>query len=137
MLNGIDQFFATRMHALSLRAQRSEVLASNIANADTPNFKAQDFDFTSALQAAVLGASGRQSAPPMDRTAPGHLSGGPGIVPGADLQYRVPIQSSIDGNTVELDAELGQFTDNAIRYQADLTFLSNQIRLLQFAIAGQ
>ena len=137
MLNGIDQFFATRMQALNLRAQRSEVLASNIANADTPNFKAQDFDFSSALQAALQGAGTRQSALAMDRTSPGHRSGGRGLLPGADVQYRVPVQGSIDGNTVELDTELGQFTDNAIRYQADLTFLSNQIRSLQMAIAGQ
>jgi flagellar basal-body rod protein FlgB len=137
MLNGIDQFFAIRMHALDLRAQRSEVLASNIANADTPNFKARDFDFPSALQAAIYGAGGGQGAPRMDRTSLGHLVGGPGLVPGADLQYRVPFQTSIDGNTVELDTELGQFSDNAIRYQADLTFMSNQIRLLQLAITGQ
>lgn len=137
MLNGIDQFFATRMHALDLRAQRSEVLASNIANADTPNFKARDFDFSSALQAALYGSGGSQAAPRMDRTSPGHLVGGRGLVPGADLLYRVPVQTSIDGNTVELDTELGQFSDNAIRYQADLTFMSNQIRLLQLAITGQ
>jgi len=137
MLNGIDQFVATRMHALNLRAQRSEVLAANIANADTPNFKAQDFDFPSALQSALSGPRGSQGVAQMDRTSPGHLSGGRGRVPGADLQYRIPVQSSIDGNTVELDTELGKFTDNAIRYQADLTFMSNQIRLLQVAIAGQ
>ena len=137
MLSGIDQFFAGQMQALDLRAQRSEVLASNVANADTPNYKARDFDFASTLRSAMHGARGSRGALEVDRTSPAHLSGGSGRGPDADLKYRIPAQSSIDGNTVELDAELGQFTENAIRYQADLTFTSNKIRLLQIAIAGQ
>jgi flagellar basal-body rod protein FlgB len=137
MLDGIDQFFAGQMQALGLRAQRSEVLASNVANADTPNYKARDFDFASALRSAMHGPRGSQGALSVDRTSPAHLSGGSGHGSDVDLKYRIPAQSSIDGNTVELDVELGQFSDNAIRYQADLTFVSGKIRLLQLAITGQ
>jgi flagellar basal-body rod protein FlgB len=137
MLNTLDQFFAGRTNALDLRAQRSELLASNVANADTPNFKARDFDFTRALQAAMRGPQASKGALQLDRTATGHMAGVGGAVPGGDAQYRVPVQSSIDGNTVELDTELGQFTDNAVRFQADLTFMSSQIRSLQTAIQGQ
>ena len=137
MLNGIDQYFAGQMQALGLRAKRSEVLASNIANADTPQYKARDFDFASAFRSAMHGARGSQGALDVERTSPAHLRGGSGRGPDVDLKYRIPVQSSIDGNTVELDTELGQFTDNAIRYQADLTFASGKIRLLQIAITGQ
>lgn len=137
MLNGLDEFFATRQAALGLRAQRSETLASNIANADTPGYKARDFDFPTALKAA-LGGSGGPQAPraALTQTSARHLPGGNhphGLV---NMQYRIPAQASIDGNTVELDAELGQFSDNSIRYQADLTFLSNQIRSMQQAISN-
>ena len=135
MLNSLDQFFASRMSALDLRAQRSELLASNVANADTPNYKARDFNFPLALQSAL--SKHNTGALPVDRTSPAHLTGGTAGKPNADVKYRVPVQPSIDGNTVELDTELGQFTDNSVRYQADLTFMSNQIRLLQMAVQGQ
>jgi flagellar basal-body rod protein FlgB len=137
MLNSLDQFFASRVSALDLRARRSELLASNVANADTPNYKARDFDFTQALQSALSGRRSSGDALQVDRTAPAHLAGVGGGAGDADVKYRVPVQSSIDGNTVELDTELGQFTDNAVRFQADLTFVSSQIRLLQIAIQGQ
>jgi flagellar basal-body rod protein FlgB len=137
MLSALDQFFARPAIALDLRAQRSELLASNVANADTPNYKARDFDFSAALQAAIRGPRGSQGKLAVERTSAGHLDGRSGAAQGADVKYRIPVQASIDGNTVELDTELGQFTDNAVRYQADLTFASNQIRLLQQAVAGQ
>jgi flagellar basal-body rod protein FlgB len=136
MLNGLDDYFATRMAALGLRAHRSETLASNIANADTPNYKARDFDFTAALQSA-LGRSAVSAQPvELSRTSGRHLAAahhGSGII---DMKYRNPAQSSVDGNTVDLDTELGQFSDNAIHYQADLTFTSSQLRILQMAVAN-
>ena len=137
MLNSLDQFLAPRVSALDLRAQRSELLASNVANADTPNYKARDFDFTQALHSALGGHTNSAGALQVDRTSPAHLAGIGGGASSADVKYRIPVQSSIDGNTVELDTELGQFTDNAVRFQADLTFVSSQIRLLQTAIQGQ
>jgi flagellar basal-body rod protein FlgB len=135
MLNGLDDFLAPRMAALGLRAQRLETLASNVANADTPGYKARDFDFPSALQSA-LSRSTTGSQAGLSRTSARHLQGGHRVGAIPNLQYRIPAQASIDGNTVDLDTELGQFSDNAIRYQADLTFMSNQLRALQQAISS-
>jgi flagellar basal-body rod protein FlgB len=136
MLNGLDEFFAPRMAALGLRAHRQETLASNVANADTPGYKARDFDFATQLRSALGRSAVSAPSAALARTSAQHLSGGHrGGMP-ANLQYRIPTQASIDGNTVDLDNELQQFSDNAIRYQADLTFLNNQIRSLQLAIAS-
>ncbi len=136
MLNGLDDFFSVRMAALGLRAQRSETLASNIANADTPNYKARDFDFAATLQSALSRSTVNNRSVGLDRTSPRHIQGGHGGGAMPNLQYRIPAQASIDGNTVDLDTELGQFSDNAIRYQADLTFMSNQLRAMQQAISS-
>jgi flagellar basal-body rod protein FlgB len=136
MLTGLDQHLAGPVHALSLRAVRAEALASNIANADTPHYKARDFDFAAALRAAQGGAT---DAPQVHllRTSTRHIAALLGSSMPVALQYRVPVQSSIDGNTVELDTELAQFSENALRMQADLTFLSHRFRSLQTAITGQ
>lgn len=136
MLNGLDDFFATRMSALDLRAQRSEMLAANVANADTPNYKARDFDFPSALQTAISRSPLSAQSVALNRTSAQHIPGGSHGSGVLNLQYRNPAQSSVDGNTVDLDDELGQFSQNSIAYQADLTFLSNQLRLLQQAVTG-
>jgi flagellar basal-body rod protein FlgB len=133
MLNGLDAHLAAPLQALNLRAHRSEVLASNIANADTPNYKARDFDFAAALSGAI----GATQSLALARTSVRHLSGAAGLALGVALQYRVPIQPSIDGNTVEMDTELAQFSDNALRMQADLAFMSDRIRSLLTAIQGQ
>ena len=133
MLSGIDNFLAAPLRALDLRAQRGEVLASNIANADTPNYKARDLDFASVLR----GAMGTAQRVELARTSSRHLTGTGGSAPSAQLQYRVPVQPSIDGNTVELDTELAQFSENALRYQSDLTVMSSQIRQMVTAITGQ
>ena len=133
MLNGIDSLLAGPLRALDLRAQRGEVLASNVANADTPGYKARDFDFASALRGAI----GTVQRIEVARTSSRHLTGQGGSAPSLPLQYRVPVQPSIDGNTVELDTELAQFSDNALGYQADLTFMSSQIRQMATAITGQ
>ena len=137
MIDKLDAALAFNREALNLRAQRQEVLAANIAHADTPNYKARDFDFTQALQSALGGHRSNGGGLQVDRTSPAHLAGINGGTGNADVKYRIPVQASIDGNTVELDTELGQFTDNAVRFQADLTFVSSQIRLLQIAIQGQ
>jgi flagellar basal-body rod protein FlgB len=137
MLTGLDQDLAGVVQALSLRAGRSETLASNIANADTPNFLARDFDFPAALKAAL--GQGGTTLPPVQliRTSMRHLGDALGSRLPVALQYRVPVQASIDGNSVELDTELAQFSDNALRMQADLTFLNSRFRMLQSAITGQ
>lgn len=131
MLNKIDQAFAFQEKALGLRAQRQQVLAANIANADTPNYKARDFDFASALKSAVAGRSSGDLT--LARTASMHLTGsGDGTL--ARLMYRTPSQGSVDGNTVDMDIERGQFAENAVQYEAGLTFITHQIKLLNAAL---
>jgi flagellar basal-body rod protein FlgB len=133
MLNGLNEYIAAPMQAIALRAQRSEVLASNIANADTPGYKARDFDFAAALRGAI----GRGERLELARTSSAHAAGATATQGGAAVQYRVPVQPSIDGNTVELDTELAQFSDNALRYQASLTFLASKFQTLRTAVTGQ
>lgn len=134
MTNAIDQALRFQQTALGLRAQRQQLIASNIANADTPNFKARDIDFKSAL-ANALGGKGGQL--PLNQTAARHLQ--PAGSGGFNLQvrYRGELQSSVDGNTVNLDAERAQFAENAVQYEATVTFISSQLRSLHTAIQGQ
>ncbi len=137
MIGKIDDYMRFNETALSLRGQRQQLLASNIANADTPNYKARDIDFASALQGA-LAPGGPSSA--LATTAPRHLSSGGGsgdfLPNGTPVQYRVAAQGSVDGNTVDMDVERNQFADNALRYEAGVTFLNMQIRGLMSAIQG-
>ncbi|TCS39162.1 flagellar basal-body rod protein FlgB [Paucimonas lemoignei] len=137
MIGKLDEYLRFNETALNLRAQRQQLLASNIANADTPNFKARDIDFNKALQGA-LAKSGPPNAPEMARTDTVHLSSKNGnTVGGAPLLYRTEQQGNVDGNTVNMDAERNQFTDNAIRYEAGLTLINAQIRKMLSAIQGQ
>src|SRR5262249_55433779 len=125
--------------ALLLRSQRTRVLAGNIANADTPNFKAQDFDFRSALQQATgMATTAGAGAPPLAKTQEGHLntSGDTGAAHPA-LLYRTPTQTALDANSVDLDVERAAFADNSVRYEASLRFINSQIRTLMTAINGQ
>jgi flagellar basal-body rod protein FlgB len=133
MLDRLDHYLGPLERGLSLRARRSEVLASNIANADTPNYKARDFDFRTALDGATSAREGLDLA----RTDGGHLNGRNNSQATAGLQYRNPMQASIDNNTVEVDVELAQFSDNAIHYQADLAFMNARVRTMMSAIQGQ
>lgn len=132
----IDKLTGTlhfHQEALNLRDQRQQVLANNIANADTPNFKARDFDFASELQRAA--AQGRQQQNALARTAPGHMGGSGMGAPGVDnMQYRIPAQSRLDGNTVDMDMERSKFLDNSVRYQASLTFMNSRIKSLRSAM---
>ena len=127
---------ALRFHqsVLDMRAFRQQVLASNIANADTPHYKARDIDFKSALQSALAG-----SATPafLTRTSPRHLQPASAGLLGAKLLFRSEQQSSVDGNTVNLDVERAQFAENAVHYEASLTFVGSYLRQLQTAIQGQ
>jgi flagellar basal-body rod protein FlgB len=133
MIDRLDTYFAGPLRALNLRSQRGEVLSANIANADTPHFQARDFNFASALSATT------QAKPPIAvaRTSERHFAGSGGAALMPTLQYRIPAQPSIDGNTVELDTELAEFSNNALGYQADLTFMNSRIRGLFAAIQGQ
>ncbi|MBX9964930.1 MAG: flagellar basal body rod protein FlgB [Burkholderiales bacterium] len=132
MLDRIDSYLAPNLKALNLRAFRSGVIAGNIANADTPHYKARDIDFRAAMAGAVQNADLRIARTDAAHLDPKELAAGT-----PRLQYRTPVQSSIDGNTVEMDAEVGRFSDNAMRYQAALTFTNSRIRTLLTAIQGQ
>jgi flagellar basal-body rod protein FlgB len=138
MTSKIDDAFRFHAAALGLRAERQQLLASNIANADTPNYKARDIDFGAALTAATGGAAaaGAPAAPALARTSPRHLAGAAAGALAPPALYRLPAQSSVDGNTVEMDAERAQFAENALHYEADLDVLGMQIKQLLSAIQG-
>jgi flagellar basal-body rod protein FlgB len=125
-MNKLDELLNFNHQALNLRSQRQQVLASNIANADTPGYKARDFDFKSALATAVAQPATTQP------------SGGaaPAPAPQPELLYRSVIQPSIDGNTVDMDVERAQFAENTVHYEANITMLTHQIRMMLAAIQG-
>lgn len=125
--------------ALELLSQRQKVLAGNIANADTPGFKARDFDFAQALSdARGEAAPGRQLvATSMRHLAVGGLERRADGVPTAQLQWRTNEQPSLDNNSVDLDRERAHFADNALRYEATLRFINGDVRTMLSAITGQ
>ncbi len=133
MKSSLDQILGFHQKALALRAERQQLIASNIANADTPDYKARDIDFRAAM-AAVQGGGSAAGAPV--RTAKGHLSPAGSSAAGSTLLYRSTVQASVDGNTVDMDVERAQFADNALRYEANLTFISGQIKTMLAAIQG-
>ncbi len=157
MTDRIDSEFRFHQSALALRAERQQLLASNIANADTPNYKARDIDFRQALThalgggMAVTGAGAAQVASTSGALAaalsashPAHLnasaagaSASGSTASGAEQLYRTPRQDSIDGNTVELDAERAQFADNAVRYEASISAVNGKLKNLLAVITGQ
>lgn len=125
-----DNIFGIHEQALMLRGQRVGVLAANLANVDTPNYKARDFDFYATL-------AGVDEAPlPLAVTQVGHVAAGAQADAGIDLKYRNPYQASLDGNTVEAPVEQANFAENSVRYQASLTFINQTIASLQLAISG-
>lgn len=130
----LDSYLGVHADALKVRSQRTEVLATNLANADTPGYRARDIDFRAALAAAGSPASGMQ----LNATNAAHLSTG-GAVPGADpnMKYRVPLAPALDGNTVDVQMEQAAFAENSVRYQATLNFLTSKLRGLMTAITGQ
>jgi flagellar basal-body rod protein FlgB len=120
---------AAHVQALRVRELRNEVLSSNLANADTPNYRARDVDFGTALRSAEAGLR-------MTTTSALHSEGSPRVGTGAGITYRTPTQPSLDGNTVDVDVEQAAFAENAVAYRASLTFLNGQIRTLHLAIKG-
>jgi len=115
---------------LAFREKRGEILAANLANADTPNFKARDLDFKSVLKQTVA------SGVTMERTHAGHITPQQQLF-GANLMYRNPSQVSLDGNTVESHVEQAKYAENAVRYQASLSFLSDDFSGMKLALRGQ
>lgn len=134
MIGKLDNYLRFNESALSLRAQRQEVIASNIANADTPNFKARDIDFASAMQGALAKTNPGTA---LAATNKGHIqpaADGKALPDGTPVLYRGVVQGAVDGNTVDMDVERNQFADNALRYEAGITMINHQIRGLMAAI---
>ncbi len=135
MIDKLESAFNYHQQALGLRQERHKVLASNIANADTPGYKARDMDFARELKQAVSGtAAGGQGGLAMTRTAERHIPGQGAGHGQSDLLYRVPDQPSLDGNTVDMDRERTAFADNSVRYQAALTIINSRIQGLKNAM---
>lgn len=135
MSSRIDDALHFNQTALNLRAARQELLASNIANADTPNYKARDIDFASALKGALSASSPKL---PMSASSSAHLKpveDGKTVM-GAPVMYRNSLQPSADGNTVDMDVERAQFADNALRYEASVKFISDDIKKILTVIQG-
>jgi len=114
-----DSLFGVHGKALALRSQRLDLLASNIANASTPGYKARDIDFDAALKEATeKNDSASQAAKDT-------------------MGYRIPLQPSLDGNTVELSTEQNLFAENAVKYRTTLSFLEGRINTISRALKGE
>jgi len=126
-----DSALGSHERALYLQARRAGVLASNLANADTPGYKARDLDFKAALSSA------RGSGVGLAATHPGHLRPAGADLPGGPALYRSPTHSSLDGNTVDVQVEQAAFAQNAVQYQATLRFLSGRFKGMLNALREQ
>jgi len=144
----LDSYLGVHPDALKLYGQRTAVLANNIANADTPNYKARDLDFRALLargSTATGGSTAAGGALPLTSTSSAHLGGSSSASSaasaasgtGSGLKYRVPLAPSLDGNTVDVQLEQAAFADNSVRYQAALSFLADKFKGLLTAITGQ
>lgn len=133
-MNAMTQEIGMLSKAIDLRAYRHQVLASNIANADTPQYKARDFDFRTAMQNAV---AGRQEGGglALATTSSGHIGGG-SAAGSPSLQYRAETQSAVDGNTVDMDTERAQIADNAIQYEILTRLISDKFSGMRTALSS-
>jgi flagellar basal-body rod protein FlgB len=128
-----DNIFGIHEQALAVHGQRLGVLAANIANADTPGYKARDIDFSEVLSQSQA----EPSSLPLKITQAAHITFSDADLAAGDLKYRNPYQASLDGNTVEMPVEQAAFAENNVRYQASLNFINLRIAEMQVAIAGQ
>ncbi len=129
----IDRAFSIHDDAMILRSRRTSILAANIANADTPNYKARDLDFQSMMKSIQVD---RHDHLTMARTSDRHMAPSQSL-PENGIKYRNPLQASLDGNTVDMHAEQARFSQNAFEYQTSLTMLNSKIRGMLYAIKGQ
>ena len=127
----MDNLFGIHATALKLRGNRAELLAANIANADTPNYKARDIDFKKTLSMVATEKAD------MRVTSDKHIDSSGNSKMGAEILYRIPSQPSLDGNTVDLQTERSAFLENSMMYQTSLQFLNGKIRGLMTAIRGE
>jgi len=134
MKTQFDKQIQFHQTALNVQAYRQQLLASNIANADTPHYKAKDIDFRSALEGVL---SGKENGMALSRTQPQHIEGGTRSVLEGATKYRTELQSAVDGNTVNMDVERAAFAENSVHYEASITFINGMLRSMQTAISGQ
>jgi flagellar basal-body rod protein FlgB len=134
MINRLTDTLNFQAEALVLRSERQRLIASNIANADTPGYVAKDMDFASALRQAT-----GQAATPgqMHATAAGHIQPMAGARSEAGLRYATASQTNLDRNTVDMDRERASFADNSVKYEATLRFINGSVRTMLDAIKGQ
>lgn len=121
--------------ALGFRAARAEVLANNIANADTPNYKARDLDFAAMLAAQNEQQSGRQFG--LSRTSSQHMAGDGIQLADPALRFRTPLHPSIDQNSVDMQQEQASYAENAVQFQASFTMLNSKFKGLMSALRGE
>ncbi len=146
MINNLTSILDFQAQALSLRSERQRLLASNIANADTPGYKSRDMDFAKALREATGQQGGGTSlsmarpsgaaAGRLDTTQSGHIRIG-GATSDTNLLYSTAGQPNLDNNTVDMDRERASFADNAIKYEATLGFINGSVKTMLEAIKGQ
>ncbi len=133
MVNKLDNYFGVHEQALRVRSTRAQLLAQNIANADTPHYKARDLDFSAALAAA-----GQElNATPLRVTDARHIATVDNERFAANILFRTPNAASLDDNSVDSEFEKSEFARNAVEYQASLKFLDGKIRGLMLAIKGE
>lgn len=133
-MSSISQHVSVLSQAMNLRTQRHQVLASNIANADTPQYKARDFDFQGAMQNAMAGRMGAGGVA-LATTSSGHMRGNGAGGP-ANLQFRGETQSAVDGNTVDMDVERTQIAENALQYQVLTQLIGDKFKGMRSALAS-
>ncbi|WP_290874342.1 flagellar basal body rod protein FlgB [Aquabacterium sp.] len=145
MLNRLTESLNFQAEALNLRSERQRLIASNIANGDTPGYTARDFKFSDALRDATGQASAAQTVLqptklPLATANSGHLALN-GLPSGSraqpEMNYALPSQTNLDSNTVDMDRERANFADNTVRYEATLRFINGQVKTLNTAITGQ
>ena len=134
MLNRLTDTLDFQGQALALRSERQRLIASNIANADTPGYVARDIDFAQALKDA---SGGFNPASALAASRPGHSSGNSGVTSEPKLLYATPSQTNLDRNTVDMDRERANFTDNSVKYEATLRFINAHAKTMLSAITGQ
>lgn len=132
MAISLNNMFGIHESAMNLQSRRAQMLAQNLANSDTPGYKAKDIDFESAMKSVSKGTAGA----PLKTTSAKHIQP-TGFFMGVEEMYREPTQPSLDGNTVEPHVEMAEFTDNSMRYLMTLRIMSGRVKGMMSALRGE
>lgn len=134
-MNTLDNYFGLNAQSMLVRSKRAEILASNIINADTPNYKSKDIDFNEVLNANIVKTSNKPVSINMTHNA--HIGIDNGNNFSLQTKFRIPEHSSLDGNTVDAHVEKSKFAENSVRYQISLSMLNNKIQGLISTLRGE